>query len=788
MKVSKRTKRRVAWILGFLLIFGAVMEKRSIDVCASNAGLNIQFEQNAGSGSVTYTFFDATDIELGADTKRETASNIEFPAGTAKMKIQISTDSGSRINHYSLLKNGTSQSTDKDKVVKNGELYEIDTSAEYEIKIEFVATSGGETPTQTPGTGESISVSASVSNADGTIADLLFDKQRIGFESKDIHGSFNGDKSSEHEVSITVEYGKLIDSLTINNIQYSGAADKNSATITVPAADSYTMTVALKEDSNRAYTVVWAYSLRAAESKGYGADAVVENGRIELIQVQASGGTTYSADQMKETLPGGGPAHEGAYYSADNETGYAMIAPGSIVTFRFIPAYGYQIARVDVNGQMLAPVDAKVGQFTYTMPSTDVHFQGIFKKQADQFNLSGAAGVTGASITNGANAASNGGNLRLTVTDHAEYNDVTSVVSGSDVVQLSSMDISLANIVSKGGTNGYWSDSVTSFDSNIGINLTLDLEALDAGETYSVVREHNGVLTELSAVYNAETNTFSFDTNQFSTYTIVKKTISGAATATPTATPIPTTAPTAAPLTPAATPVPTATPLDSVSMPIPDDLAAADRIENNTNTVLNAYNGNLLGSKEELVQRLLTMEEAQAAVINGESVKVYLNVIDISTSISAQERALVEKAAGNSVIGMYLDLTLFKQLGDNEPQQITNTNGKVTICIQVPKGLINSNPSITRSYLIVRIHDGVADILDCSFDELSETLVFETDAFSVYAVIYADHTVDDLSVTRTREAPKTADGNKMVLWSSLLALGCIGMVAADIYRRRRGNR
>ncbi|MGN1160156.1 MAG: hypothetical protein ACI4SE_08145 [Lachnospiraceae bacterium] len=660
--------------------------------------------------------------------------------------------------------------------------------------------------------GESISVTASVSDGSGTIADLLVDSQRIGFESANISGSFNGDKLSGHTVSITVEYGKLIDSITINGTTYSEAANQNSATISVPAADAYTITVTLKADPNRSYTVVWAYSQEAADRNGYGSDAVVENGTIEIIQVQLPGGTTYSATQMKETLSDGSPAHEGAYYKTDNGTGYAMIKPGSTVTFKFTPAYGYQIAYVVVNGQTLAPVDANVGQFTYTMPSTNVHFQGIFTGQSDQFNLSGTTNVSGVSITNGANAASNGGNLSMTVADHAGYQDVTSAVSGSDVEQLSSMDISLANIVSKGGTNGYWSNSVTSFGSSIGVNLTMDLPALGAGETYSVVREHQGVLTELTASYNATTNTFSFDTNQFSTYTIVKKTVNGSATAspTPTATPIPTAAPTTAPTTaptaapttaptavptlaPTATPVPSATPtavpVDIVTTPIPDEIAAAasGSIENSTDTVVNAYNGNLLGSETELAQRLLTLEEVQAA-INGESVKVYLSVTDISASVSATDRALVEAAAGNTVIGMYLDLTLFKQIGGNAPQQIANTNGKVTICIQVPESLINRDPSVTRSYQIVRIHDGVATILDCSFDELTGSLVFETDAFSTYALIYSDDTVDESSETRTGDVPKTSDGNDIVLWCSLLALGCAGMAATDIYRRRRESR
>lgn len=51
--------------------------------------------------------------------------------------------------------------------------------------------------------------------------------------------------------------------------------------------------------------------------------------------------------------------------------------------------------------------------------------------------------------------------------------------------------------------------------------MNLALDNYDANYDYTVVRNHNGKLTELSTM--VEQGTISFETNQFSTYIIVKK-------------------------------------------------------------------------------------------------------------------------------------------------------------------------------------------------------------------------------------------------------------------------
>lgn len=85
---------------------------------------------------------------------------------------------------------------------------------------------------------------------------------------------------------------------------------------------------------------------------------------------------------------------------------------------------------------------------------------------------------------------------------------------------MAALDLTLDNIVSKGdGSN--WTTNITEFDKPISISMNVDVAALSDGETYGIVRDHNGVLTELEATY--VDGVLTFETNQFSTYTLVKK-------------------------------------------------------------------------------------------------------------------------------------------------------------------------------------------------------------------------------------------------------------------------
>ena len=187
---------------------------------------------------------------------------------------------------------------------------------------------------------------------------------------------------------------------------------------------------------------------------------------------------------------------------------------GQTYYFKLIPDYGYQVRSLQINVYYtIAPMDAATGLFEFEMNAHNLHFAGIVSPSED-IVASSADSVAYVSVGNGEVAAENGGNLKIQVSS-SETEDVSSVVSG-DV--LSTVDIGIENIVSKGDGN-YWTSNVT--DIREPLQMTLFLSGAENG-TYSVVRNHNGVLTEIPAVFDPSTGGLTFDSNQFSTYTIVR--------------------------------------------------------------------------------------------------------------------------------------------------------------------------------------------------------------------------------------------------------------------------
>ena len=155
----------------------------------------------------------------------------------------------------------------------------------------------------------------------------------------------------------------------------------------------------------------------------------------------------------------------------------------------------------------------------------------------------------------------------------------------------------------------------------------------------------------------------------------------------------------------------------------------------------NAGNADLAGDSKALANAVLT-EDDKEEVANGADARIYLEVEDITDSVPEADKALVEEAKGAAQVGMYLDVTLWKQIGSAQPVAVENTNGTVTITFTVPASLRNTDPAIDRTYQIIRVHDGKAEILACSYDKNSGIITFTTDKFSTYALVYTDKKVE----------------------------------------------
>lgn len=191
---------------------------------------------------------------------------------------------------------------------------------------------------------------------------------------------------------------------------------------------------------------------------------------------------------------------------------------GQTYKFELVPDYGYQITGLSINGYMVTPTD-DTGVFSFTMSNTNFHFKGVVSRAEDIVSTDGSTAVNNAKIEGGNNAASSG-NVKMTVSD-AALDTAAVAAAGAGATGVATVNIDLANVISK-GDGSYWSSAINTTSSDVTVGLAVSSSGLSEGETYSVVRDHDGVKTKLNATYNSTTGMLTFPSNQFSNYTIVK--------------------------------------------------------------------------------------------------------------------------------------------------------------------------------------------------------------------------------------------------------------------------
>lgn len=262
----------------------------------------------------------------------------------------------------------------------------------------------------------------------------------------------------------------------------------------------------------KVYTVVWAYGY----PNSFGTDATVTNGKVEIISAVKSGETETWSGIEPTDIPGANNNNQTA------EGGRVAIIPGSTVTVKIVPDYGYQFIEGMLNGQAIAAQD-EISTFTFTMPNTNLHLSALFTETQDVIDCT-ATGVTGGSIIGGENVIDSG-NLQLSVTDagisDAEKNKLKESTAASGVQVDQWLEVDLMQFVEKGDTGEQWTQDLEELKAKI--TITLNVGTLDTNKEYVVVREHNGAYEQIPATYNSAEGTLTFESDKFSNYAVGTK-------------------------------------------------------------------------------------------------------------------------------------------------------------------------------------------------------------------------------------------------------------------------
>lgn len=734
--MRKAWKKAVSVLLTLVLIFGVLP---GMNVSAENEGgqssrsIELNFAGTVNGSTVTYDV-EGTDVALtveGAELNDSKVSISEGNLGSVKFKLENFDPDKMQIRVYSNDGFQTYLTVNQNET----SLAEREGEGGFPDSITLVVEKKGSQGQPGLSTDNRIRLQLE-GDACNSFADMVSKDIQI-YVSKDGGSSFSQltglDTNSTKEYVFEADITSIQFYVSCDETKYSlqirgesGDVGKSAQTaITLNAAETQHIQI---DQSVR--TITWAY-----DSQTYGEDAYLEHGKAQVVAVEG-------VDDLYSIPFANNPG--------DEKGGHIAVEAGKQVTVRLTPDYGYQLKGVSLNGGVtLAPQD-EVSTFTFTMPDTNVHFKGIFTQTQDEIKTSGTK-VSSASVENGANAAPSG-NLRLTVED-SDANTTNALAQVENAVSAEAVNLTLDQIVSKGdGTN--WENPVTQFDQPV--KMKLQVADYDTAAGYEVVREHNGNLTKLTTSVS-ENGTLTFETNQFSTYFIVKtakkadngnaKTEKGSNTSSTTV---------------------------SSAAGSTDNAITAQSVSGEGVPAIN-----IASATDQLLNLAKLSEDENKAVKAGNKTQFVLSASGMTPT--KEEIALIQSVLGNNVIGQYLNLNLTLKISGRADRQITDLSAPMYIAITIPQNLVNHDSSIERTYRIVRIHDGVATLIDGTYDAATNQFTFATDGFSTYALVY-----EDVNTTLTGRSPKTGDNSMWMVWTLILCAGCgMTFAAGKRYRKNR---
>lgn len=733
--MRKAWKKAVSVLLTLVLIFGVLP---AMNVSAEGEGgqgsrsIELNFAGTVNGSIVTYGV-EGTDVALtveGAELNDSKVSISEGNLGSVKFKLENFDPDKMQIRVYSNDGFQTYLTVNQNET----SLAEREGEGGFPDSITLVVEKKGSQGQPGHSTDNRIRLQLE-GDACNSFADMVSKDIQI-YVSKDGGSSFS--QLTGLDTNSTKEYVFEAD---ITSIQFYVSCDETKYSLQFPgkSADegkSEQTAIALNaagtqhiQIDHSVRTITWAY-----DRQTYGEDAYLEHGKAQVVAVEG----VYDLYSIPfANNPG------------DEKGGHIAVEAGKQVTVRLTPDYGYQLKGVSLNGGVtLAPQD-EVSTFTFTMPDTNVHFKGIFTQTQDEIKTSGTK-VSSASVENGANAAPSG-NLRLTVED-SDANTTNALAQVENAVSAEAVNLTLDQIVSKGdGTN--WENPVTQFDQPV--KMKLQVADYDTAAGYEVVREHNGNLTKLTTSVS-ENGTLTFETNQFSTYFIVKtakKADNGNAKTEKSSNTSSTTASSAAGST--------------------DNAITAQSVSGEGVPAIN-----IASAADQLLNLAKLSEDENKAVKAGNKTQFVLSASGMTPT--KEEIALIQSVLGNNVIGQYLNLNLTLKISGRADRQITDLSAPMYIAITIPQNLVNHDSSIERTYRIVRIHDGVATLIDGTYDAATNQFTFATDGFSTYALVY-----EDVNTTLTGRSPKTGDNSMWMVWTLILCAGCGALFAAGKRYKKR---
>ena len=203
------------------------------------------------------------------------------------------------------------------------------------------------------------------------------------------------------------------------------------------------------------------------------------------------------------------------------------------------------------------------------------------------------------------------------------------------------------------------------------------------------------------------------------------------------------------------------------------------------------------GSNNEIINSVFTEEEIKAFK-NGVKVEVTIDINNIENKVTDSDKKLIDnKLKADEKIGTILDIVLNKNVDGNK-NSVHELNSAIKLKVAIPENIINKDASIKREYSVIRIHNGESENISVDYNENDNTIIFETDRFSTYAIVYKDiikNTEDNnQSVIPDNNTSVDSKDNSVATSDTMHAAGTVWLLFAIISgmicvlsRRRKKN-
>ena len=345
---------------------------------------------------------------------------------------------------------------------------------------------------------------------DGFGMEIRLNGEKIGSESKMIQGTGKGYASGEiyNLITIQLAFGDgNIGTVTVNGESVKlPEGTKDRVEFAAAPASAYTIEVTKSSTVTKIKRrIVWESD--NANNTSLKEDELLKHGSIEIIGIKDEDGNPVELKDIHQST-----SH-----------GYGSIVPGSVITFRVTPEYGYQLESITINGQSLTPLE-DTSTYTYTMPDTNVHICGIFTKKEDQTELN-TDKVKNALIQLAENEITSG-NSRLMIKDAQltpQQQEAFEKAAG-DYRIVGYFDIKLAQILYKNSTTNMWVNNIAALKNPAKVSLQLgtDLE-VESNDLIVIHENSDGTYEVIPASFDSAAKTVMFQTKGFSNYAVAYK-------------------------------------------------------------------------------------------------------------------------------------------------------------------------------------------------------------------------------------------------------------------------